>query len=240
MEGKETRFGVGDSVLAAVVTSNGATGSYTSMLDSYQPTGVLVPLVDMLLGEVAFGGLGTGFSGMIMIALVAVFLGGLMIGRTPAYLGKKITKTEAKLIAFNIILTPAAVLLPSAVALTTAAGRAAITTNPGPHGLTEVLFAFASCMANNGQTMASLGADTAFYNLMTAGAMIAGRLGPPALALALAGRFAAQGRLATTAGTLPSDTPAFGGLVLATIVIVGALNFFPALALGPVAEALGG
>jgi K+-transporting ATPase ATPase A chain len=239
MEGKETRFGVGDSVLATVVTSNGATGSYNGMLDSYEPMGVLVPLVNMLLGEVVFGGLGTGFSGMIMIALVAVFLGGLMIGRTPAYLGKKLTEGEAKLVAFNIVLTPAVVLLLSALALTTAAGRAAITTNPGPHGLTEVIFAYASCMANNGQTMASLSGDSLFYNLTTGLAMIVGRFGPPALALALAGRFAAQGRLATTAGTLPSDTFAFGALILATIVIVGSLNFFPALALGPIAEALG-
>ncbi len=240
MEGKETRFGVGDSVLTAVVTSNGATGSYDSMLDSYQPVGVLVPLVNMLLGEVVFGGLGTGFSGMIMIALVAVFLGGLMIGRTPAYLGKKLTEGEAKLVAFNIVLTPAVVLILSALALSTSAGRAAISTNSGPHGLTEVIFAYASCMANNGQTMASLNGDSLFYNLTTALAMIAGRFGPPALALALAGRFAAQGRLATTAGTLPSDTLAFGALILATIVIVGALNFFPALALGPIVEALGG
>ena len=240
MEGKETRFGVGDSVLTAVVTSNGATGSYDSMLDSYQPVGVLVPLVNMLLGEVVFGGLGTGFSGMIMIALVAVFLGGLMIGRTPAYLGKKLTEGEAKLVAFNIVLTPAVVLILSALALSTSAGRAAISTNSGPHGLTEVIFAYASCMANNGQTMASLNGDSLFYNLTTALAIIAGRFGPPALALALAGRFAAQGRLATTAGTLPSDTLAFGALILATIVIVGALNFFPALALGPIVEALGG
>jgi K+-transporting ATPase ATPase A chain len=238
MEGKETRFGIGDSVLAAVVTSNGATGSYNSMHDSYEPMGVLIPLVNMLLGEVVFGGLGTGLAGMVMIALVAVFLGGLMIGRTPTYLGKKVTEGETRLIALYILLTPAVVLLSSAVALSTKAGVAGVTTNPGPWGLTEVVFAFASSMANNGQTMASLNADTAFYNVATALAMLAGRFGVPALALTLAGRFAAQGRLATTTGTLPSDSPTFAGLVFGTTVIVGALNFIPALVLGPIVEAL--
>jgi K+-transporting ATPase ATPase A chain len=239
MEGKEARFSVGDSVLAAVVTSNGATGSYNSMHDSYQPLGVLVPLVNMLLGEVVFGGLGTGIYGIVMIALVAVFLGGLMVGRTPAYLGKKLTAAETKLVALYVLLTPAVVLTSTAVALSATAGRAGIGTNSGPRGLTEVIYAYASSMANNGQTMASLNADTLFYNSTTAIAMLAGRFGLAALALALAGRFAAQGRLATTSGTLPSDTLQFGILVFGTILIVGGLNFFPALALGPIVEALG-
>jgi K+-transporting ATPase ATPase A chain len=240
MEGKEVRFGVGDSVLAAVVTSNGATGSYNAMHDSFQPMGVFVPLANMLLGEVTFGGLGTGLYGMVMIALFAVFLGSLMIGRTPAYLGKKLGPTETKLVAAYALLTPAVVLPLTAVALATSAGRAGIGANPGPRGLTEVIYAYASSMANNGQTLASLNADSLFYNLTTAVAMLAGRFGLAALALTLAGRFAAQPRSAESPGTLPSDTVQFGILVLSTILIVGGLNFMPALALGPILEALGG
>lgn len=238
MEGKEVRFGIGGSVLAAVVTSNGATGSYNSMLDSYQPVGVLVPLVNMLLGEVVFGGLGTGLYSMVMIALVAVFLGGLMVGRTPEYLGKKITAAETRLTVLFALFTPAVVLVLTGVALTTDAGRAGLVTNRGTQGFTEVLFAYASCMANNGQNMAGLNANSAFYNATTAVAMLVGRFGLAALALALAGKFAAQRRSPTTAGTLPGDSATFGVLVLGTIVLVGALCFLPALALGPIVEAL--
>jgi len=238
LEGKEVRFGVGGSVLAAVVTSNGATGSYNSMHDSYQPFGVLVPLVNMLLGEVVFGGLGTGLCGMVMIALVAVFVGGLMVGRTPEYLGKTITAAEAKLIALHALLTPLVVLPLAGWALVTDTGRAGLSINGGPRGFTEVLFAYASCMANNGQTMAGLDANSAFYNFTTAAAMAAGRFGLSALALALAGRFAAQGRKPATIGTFPCDTVTFGVLVLGAVLLVGALCFLPALALGPVAESL--
>ena len=238
MEGKEVRFGIGGSVLAAVATSNGATGSYNSMHDSYQPLGVLVPLVNMLMGEIVFGGLGTGLFSMVMIALVAVFLGGLMIGRTPEYLGKKITAAETRLAVLYALLTPAVVLLLTALAITTHAGRAGLVTNVGTRGFTEVLFAYASCMANNGQTMAGLNASSVFYNVTTAVAMLAGRFGLAALALALAGRCAAQRRWPTTAGTLPSDSAILGALILGTILLVGALCFLPALALGPIAEAL--
>jgi len=207
MEGKEVRFGIGGSVLAAVVTSNGATGSYNSMLDSYQPAGVLVPLVNMLLGEVVFGGLGTGLQSMIMIALIAAFLGGLMIGRTPEYLGKKITAAEARLTVLYALLTPKVVLALTAVGLATNAGRAGLATNSGTRGFTEVLFAYASCMANNGQSMAGLSANSVFYNATTAAAMLVGRFGLAALALALAGRFAAQRRSPTTAGRCPAIPP---------------------------------
>ncbi|HEY7425826.1 MAG TPA: potassium-transporting ATPase subunit KdpA, partial [Gemmataceae bacterium] len=238
LEGKEVRFGVGGSVLAAVVTSNGATGSYNSMHDSYQPLGVLVPLANMLLGEVVFGGLGSGLCGMVMIALAAVFLGGLMVGRTPEYLGKTITAAEAKLIALHALLTPLVVLPLTGWALITDAGRAGLTTNGGPRGFTEILFAYASCMANNGQTMAGLNANSVFYNLTTAAAMTVGRFGLIALALALAGRFSAQGRKPATIGTLPCDTVTFGLMVLGAVLLVGALCFLPALALGPVAESL--
>jgi len=239
MEGKEVRFGVGDSVLAAVVTSNTSTGSYNSMHDSFQPLGVLVPLVFMLLGEVVFGGLGTGVYSIVMAALVGIFLGGLMVGRTPEYLGKRISSFETRWIALYALLTPMVVLLLTAVAVAASAGRAGLVTNSGSRGFTEILFAYASCMANNGQNMAGLNANTVFYNVTTAIAMLAGRYGLAALALALAGRFAAQRRMPTTAGTLPSDTPAFGALVFGTILLLGALCFFAALALGPIAEAVG-
>lgn len=236
MEGKEARFGTGSSVLTAVVTSNGATGSNNSMHDSYRPAGVLVLVANMLLGEVTFGGLGTGLYSMVMVALVGVFLGGLMVGRTPEYLGKTVTTAEAKLIAVYVLLTPLVVLVLTGTAAATAAGRAGLTTNEGPHGLAEVLFAYASCMASNGQAMAGLSANDVFYNLTTTLAMIAGRVGLAALALVLAGRFARQGRKTATVGTLPCDTITFGTLVLGTVVLVGALCFLPALALGPVAE----
>jgi K+-transporting ATPase ATPase A chain len=236
LEGKEVRFGVGGSVLAAVVTSNGATGSYNSMHDSYQPVGVLVALANMLLGEVTFGGLGTGLCSMVMIALVGVFIGGLMVGRTPEYLGKTITAAEARLIALYALLTPLVVLPLAGWAVVTEAGRAGLEVNTGPHGFTEILFAYASCMANNGQTMAGLNANSAFYNLTTLPAMAAGRFGLGALALVLAGRFAAQGRKPATIGTLPCDTATFGVLTLGAVVLVGALCFLPALVLGPVAD----
>jgi potassium-transporting ATPase potassium-binding subunit len=238
LEGKEVRFGVGGSVLAAVVTSNGATGSYNAMHDSFRPLGVLVPLVNMLLGEVTFGGLGTGLYSMVMVALVGIFMGGLMIGRTPEYLGKTIRAPEAKLIAWYSLLTPLVVSLLTAWAAATDAGRAGLVTNGGSRGFTEVLFAYASCMANNGQTMAGLNANSSFFNLTTAVAMVAGRFGLAALALALAGRFAAQARKAETIGSMPCDTLTFGVLVLGSVVLLGALCFLPALVLGPIAEQL--
>jgi potassium-transporting ATPase potassium-binding subunit len=238
MEGKEVRFGVGESVLTAIVTSNGSTGSYNSMHDSFQPMGILPPLVFLLLGEVVFGGLGVGVYSIVMAALVGVFLGGLMVGRTPEYLGKKIGSAETRWIALYTLLTPMVVLVLTSVAVIAHAGRAGLVTNTGPHGFTEILFAYASCMANNGQAMAGLNANTVFYNLTTVIAMLAGRFGLAALALALAGRFALQRRLPVTSGTLPSDTPTFGVLVFGTVLLVGALCFFPALALGPIVEFL--
>jgi K+-transporting ATPase ATPase A chain len=238
MEGKEVRFGIGDSVLTAIVTSNTSTGSYNSMYDSYQPLGVLPLVVFMLLGEVVFGGLGAGVYSMVMAALVGVFLGGLMVGRTPEYLGKKIGSAETRWIALYVLLTPMVVLILTGIAVMAAAGRAGLVTNTGPRGFTEILFAYASSMANNGQAMAGLNANSVFYNLTTAIAMLAGRFGLAALALALAGRFAAQRRLPITSGTFPNDTPTFGALVFGTVILVGALCFFPAVALGPIVEFL--
>jgi K+-transporting ATPase ATPase A chain len=190
----------------------------------------------MLLGEVVFGGLGAGVYSIVMPALVGVFLAGLMIGRTPEYLGKKITSAETRWIALYGLLTPLVVLALTGIAVITTAGRAGLVTNSGARGLTEILFAYASCMANNGQTMAGLSANSLFYNATTLIAMLAGRYGLAALALGMAGRFALQRRLPTTEGTLPCDTATFGALVFGTILLVGALCFFPALALGPIVE----
>ena len=174
----------------------------------------------------------------VMVALVGIFMGGLMIGRTPEYLGKTIKAAEANLIAWYTLLTPLVVSVLTAWATATEVGRAGLATNGGSRGFTEILFAYASCMANNGQTMAGLNANSPFYNLTTAVAMLAGRFGLAALALALAGRFAAQVRKPETIGSMPCDTPTFGALVLGSVVLVGALSFLPALALGPIAEHL--
>jgi len=181
MEGKEVRFGVGESVLTTIVTSNTSTGSYNSMHDSFQPLGVLVPLVSMLLGEVVFGGLGAGVYSIVMPALLGVFLGGLMVGRTPAYLGKKISSAETRWIALYALLTPMVVLVLAGIAAVTKAGLAGLVTNSGPRGFTEILFAYASCMANNGLAMAGLNSNTVFYNVTTTIAMLAGRYGLAAL-----------------------------------------------------------
>jgi len=236
MEGKEVRFGVGGSVLAAVVTSNGATGSYNSMHDSFQPLGVAVPLVNMLLGEIVYGGLGTGLYSMIFIALIALFVGGLMIGRTPEHLGKQIGQPEMKIIAIYTLIAPVTVLALTAVAVVTKAGLAGLTTNTGPHGFTEILFAYASAFANNGQSMAGLSANNIFYNTTTIIAMLAGRYILAVLALSLAGRFAAMSRRPPSPGTMPSDGFVFGVLLAGTALLLGALNFLPALALGPIVE----
>jgi K+-transporting ATPase ATPase A chain len=236
MEGKEVRFGVGGSVLAAIVTSNGATGSYNSMHDSFQPLGVAVPLVNMLLGEIVYGGLGTGLYSMIFVALVALFVGGLMVGRTPEHLGKQIGPPEMKIIAVYTLVGPVTVLALTALAVVTKAGCAGLTTNAGAHGFTEILFAYASAFANNGQSMAGLSANNIFYNITTIVAMLAGRYVLAVLALALAGRFAAASRRSPSRGAMPSDGITFGVLLTGTALLVGALNFLPALAMGPIVE----
>jgi potassium-transporting ATPase potassium-binding subunit len=238
MEGKETRFGIGGSVLAANVTSNGATGAYNSMHDSFTPIGGLVPLVNMLLGEIIFGSLGTGLYSIIFTALIALFLGGLMIGRKPEYLGKEIGVPEIKLIMIYTLAAPFAVLVLAALAVSTNAGLAGLTTNDGAHGFTEIFYAYASSLANNGQNFAGLSANSIFYNTTTAIAMMIGRFGLAIPALALAGSFAKQGRRIVTLGTLPTESFAFGIFLGGTALIVGALSYFPALAIGPILEHL--
>jgi potassium-transporting ATPase potassium-binding subunit len=238
MEGKEVRFGITSSVLAAVTTSNGATGSYNSMHDSYTPLGGMVPLVNILLGEIVFGGLGTGIYSIVMIALVALFLAGLMIGRTPAYLGKHIQASESKMIMLYILAGSISILLCTALAVQTKSGRAGLVTNTGTHGFTEILFAYASANANNGQNFAGLNANSAFYNLTTAITMMVGRFGLAVPALGLAGLFAAQQPTPDSAGTLPTNSLSFAVLLTSTALIISALSYFPALALGPILEHL--
>jgi potassium-transporting ATPase potassium-binding subunit len=238
MEGKEVRFGIAGTVLAGIVTSNGATGSSNAANDSFTSLGGLVLLINLLSGEVIFGGLGTGLLGMIMTAAIAVFLAGLMIGRTPEYLGKQIGPRENKMIVLYALAGPVTILTLTAIAISTNAGLAGLATNGGPHGLTEIFFAFASCFGNNGQTFASLNANTAFYNILTAIAMMAGRLGLAIPALIFAGLFAQQPARPRSRGTLPTDSLSFGILLTAFLIIFTALSYLPVLTLGPVLEHL--
>lgn len=238
MEGKEVRFGVGGTVLTAVTTSNGATGSTNSMHDSFTPLGGMIPVVNMLLGEMIFGGLGTGIYSIVMVALVGLFLTGLMIGRSPEYLGKRIEPSEMKLLAIYTLLGPIIVLLFTALAIATAPGLAGLTTNSGAHGLTEILNAYASSMANNGQTFAGLSANSPFYNATTTITMLAGRFGLAIPAVMLAGLFAQQKKRPMNAGKLQTASPTFAVVLVGTALLVGALTYLPVLALGPIVEHL--
>ncbi len=236
-EGKEVRFGAAASALFAAITTAASCGAVNAMHDSFTPLGGAVPLVFIQLGEVVFGGVGSGLYGMLVFALLAVFIAGLMIGRTPEYLGKKIEVPEMKMVSIAILVTPLLVLVGTAVAVATEAGRAGIA-NPGPHGFSEILYALSSAANNNGSAFAGLSANTPFYNVLLAVAMWFGRFGVIVPVLALAGSLAAKKRLAVTSGTLPTHGPLFVGLLIATVLLVGLLNYVPALALGPVVEHL--
>jgi len=235
-EGKEVRFGTSGSTLAVVATSNGATGSTAATPDSLSPLGGGVALFNMLLGEVTYGGLGTGLISMVLTALLAVFVGALMIGRAPAYLGNQLGVAEMKLIAAYMLIAGMVILPLTALALMTPAGRAGLTTNSGPHGLTSIAFAYTSSFANNGQSFGGLSVNSMFYNFTTSLAMLAGRFVLTLPALALAGTFAEQPRRGITSGSLPTDTGQFAGLLIAIVLLVAGLNFLPLLCLGPVAE----
>jgi len=237
MEGKELRFGIDASALFAVVTTAASCGAVVAMHDSFTPLGGLVPLVLMQLGEVVFGGVGAGLYGMLVFAVLAVFIAGLMIGRTPEYLGKKIEVYEMKLTSIAILVTPLLVLLGTAVAVGAGAGRAGIA-NPGAHGFSEVLYAFSSAANNNGSAFAGLAANTPFYNAWLGLAMWLGRFGVIVPVLAMAGALAGKQRVPVTAGTLPTHGPLFVVLLIGTVLLVGLLNYVPALALGPVVEHL--
>jgi len=238
MEGKEVRFGIAGSTLTAVVTSNTATGSTNSAHDSYTSLGGMVLLVNMLLGELVFGGMGTGLYSMVMTAAIAVFLAGLMVGRTPEYLGKKIGPAENKMIMLFALAAPLFVLPLTAIAVSTRAGLSGLTTNTGSHGFTEILFAYSSCFANNGQSFAGLSANTPFYNLTTALAMMVGRFALAIPALAFAACFARQRNTPSSSGTLPTHSFLFGVLLTACLIAMVALSYLPALALGPILERL--
>jgi K+-transporting ATPase ATPase A chain len=237
MEGKETRFGIADSGLFATITTLASCGAVNAMHDSFTPLGGMVPLIDMQLGEVVFGGVGTGLYGMLVFAILAVFVAGLMIGRTPEYLGKKIEAFEMKMVSIAILVTPLLVLVGTAIAVMAVDGKAGIA-NPGAHGFSEILYAFTSAANNNGSAFAGLSANTPFYNLMLGFAMWFGRFGVIVPVLAIAGSLAAKKRIAVGAGTLPTHGPLFVTLLIGTVLLVGLLNYVPALALGPVIEHL--
>jgi K+-transporting ATPase ATPase A chain len=237
MEGKEARFGIAASALFAAITTAASCGAVNAMHDSFTPLGGMVPLVLMQLGEVVFGGVGTGLYSMLVFAILAVFIAGLMIGRTPEYLGKKIETHEMKMTSIAILVTPILVLAGAAVAVLAEAGTAGIA-NPGAHGFSEILYAFTSAANNNGSAFAGLSANTPFYNGLLAVAMGLGRFGVIVPVLAIAGSLAAKKRLAVTAGTLPTHGPLFVTLLIGSVLLVGLLNYVPALALGPVVEHL--
>lgn len=235
LEGKEVRFGIAESGLFAALTTSASCGAVNAMHDSFTPLGGLVPLVMMQLGEVVYGGVGSGLYGMLVFAILAVFIAGLMIGRTPEYLGKKIEAYEMKMTSIAILVTPLLVLGGTAIAVLTASGQAGIL-NPGAHGFTEILYAFTSAANNNGSAFAGLSANTPFYNVLLGIAMWLGRLAVIVPVLAMAGSLAAKKRLGETSGTLPTHSPLFVALLIGTVLLVGLLNYVPALALGPVVE----
>jgi K+-transporting ATPase ATPase A chain len=237
LEGKETRFGVADSALWAAATTAASNGSVDSMHDSYTPIGGLIPMWLIQLGEVVFGGVGSGLYGMLVFAIIAVFLAGLMVGRTPEYLGKKLGAFEMKMASLVILIPPFCSLVGAAIAVACAAGRAGVA-NPGAHGFSEILYGFSSASNNNGSAFAGLSANTPFYNSALGIAMWVARFWLMVPVLAIAGSLAAKKRVPSGAGTLATHTPLFVVLLAATVVVVGALAFFPALALGPIVEEL--
>jgi K+-transporting ATPase ATPase A chain len=237
LEGKEVRFGASTSAFWAAATTNTSNGSVNSMHDSYTPIGGGVALLSMLLGEVSPGGVGVGFMGLFVYALLAVFVAGLMVGRTPEYLGKKIQAAEMKLIVLYLLAMPVIVLTLAAISVVWASAQESIQ-DPGPHGLSEVLYAFGSGGNNNGSAFAGFGANTPWYNGAIGVAMLVGRFFLIIPAVALAGSLAAKPRVPESAGTFPTHGPLFGGLVTGVVLIFAGLTFFPALALGPIVEQL--
>jgi potassium-transporting ATPase potassium-binding subunit len=237
MEGKETRFGVSNSALWAVATTSASNGSVNSMHDSFMPLAGMIPMWLLQLGEVIFGGVGSGLYGMIMFAVITVFIAGLMIGRTPEYLGKKLGAFEIKMASIAILLPPLLVLCGTALAVLVEAGKAGVA-NPAEHGFSEILYAFSSASNNNGSAFAGISANTPFYNIALGFCMLFARYWLAIAVLALAGALAAAKRVPTSSGTLPTHTLLFIVVLIGTVITVGALTFVPALALGPVVEHL--
>ena len=235
MEGKEVRFGIANSALFATVTTDASCGAVNSMHDSFTPLGGLVPLFNIQLGEIIVGGVGSGLYGMLLFAILAVFIAGLMVGRTPEYLGKKIEAKEVKMAMLAILILPLSILGFSAIATVAAAGLAG-PANAGPHGFSEILYAYTSATGNNGSAFAGISANTMFYNTTIGLAMFIGRFLMIVPMLAIAGSLAAKKIVPASAGTFPTHGPLFVGLVVGVILIVGGLTYFPALALGPLVE----
>jgi potassium-transporting ATPase potassium-binding subunit len=235
MEGKEVRFGIANSALFAVITTDASCGAVNAMHDSFTPIGGLVPIVNMQLGEVVYGGVGAGMYGMLLMVVLTVFIAGLMVGRTPEYLGKKIQSREIRMVMLSVLASPLVILVLTAVASVTPYGLAGLN-NSGPHGFSEMLYAYSSAFANNGSAFAGLTGTSYFYNTTLGIAMIIGRFAVIVPALALGGFLSERKVVAESAGTFPVATPLFVGLLISVILIVGALTFFPALALGPIVE----
>jgi K+-transporting ATPase ATPase A chain len=237
LEGKEVRFGVPASALFAASTTATSTGAVNASHDSFTALGGGIALVNIMLSEVTPGGVGSGLYGMLVLAIVAVFIAGLMVGRTPEYVGKRIEPREMKLVSLYLLLVPGLILITAAIAISLPAARGSIL-NPGPHGLSEVLYAFTSGANNNGSAFAGLAADTPFYDISIGAVMVLGRFGSIVLVLGLAGALARKQRIPASAGTFPTTSPLFAVLLGGVVVIVTALTYFPALALGPLAEGL--
>ena len=237
MQGKETRFGIATSATWAEFTTAASNGSVNSMHDSYTPIGGLITMLNMQLGEVVFGGVGCGLYGMLCFAILTVFIAGLMVGRTPEFMGKKIEPYEMKMAVLACLATPVAILVGSGIA-SMLPEVAESMNNHGAHGLSELLYAYSSCGGNNGSAFAGFGADTVFLNVSLGIVMLFARFLPMAAVVAIAGNLAGKKKLAVTEGTLPTDNVMFAGLLIAIVLLVGALSFFPALSLGPIAEFL--
>jgi len=235
MEGKEVRFGIANSALFATVTTDTSCGAVNSMHDSFTPLGGMVPLVNIMLGEIIFGGVGSGLYGMLAFAIVAMFVAGLMVGRTPEYLGKKLEAKEVKMTILAILILPLSILGWTALATINANGLAGIA-NTGPHGFSEILYAYTSATGNNGSAFAGISANTLFYNTTLSGAMVMGRFLFVIPLLAVAGSLASKKLVAPSAGTFPTHGALFVGLLVGVIAIIGGLTYFPAVALGPIVE----
>ncbi len=238
MEGKEVRFGISGSALFATVTTDASCGAVNSMHDSFTPLGGMVPLVNIMLGEVIFGGVGAGLYGMVVFIVLTVFIAGLMVGRTPEYLGKKVQAYEVQMGMLAVLIFPLAVLVPAAISVVAPSFGTSSLANPGPHGLSEILYAFVSGAGNNGSAFAGLAADTLWYDTAIGVAALVGRFFVIVPVLALAGSLARKPRVPPSTGSFPVTGPLFTALLMSVIVIVGALTFFPALSLGPVVEHL--
>jgi K+-transporting ATPase ATPase A chain len=238
MEGKEVRFGIANSALWAVVTTDTSCGAVNSMHDSYTPLGGMIPLINMLLGEVVFGGVGAGLYGTIVFIILSVFIAGLMVGRTPEYLGKKIEAFDVKMAMLTVLIHPLLVLTFTAISVVAPKFGLSALSNAGPHGLTEIFYAYEEAAANNGSAFAGLNANTLWYNTTIATTMLFGRFFMVLPVLAIAGSLVRKKHVPQTSGTFPVTTPLFAGLLISVIVIVGALTFFPALSLGPILEHL--